>query len=68
MTKNKTDKNIMNRLFQKRETMLGLIVIVLFVILSITNKNFFKWSNLKVIVSGLSVDGSIVIGDRKSVV
>lgn len=62
MTKNKTDKNIMNRLFQKRETMLGLIVIVLFVILSITNKNFFKWSNLKVIVSGLSVDGIIVIG------
>lgn len=42
--------------------MLGLIVIVLFVILSITNKNFFKWSNLKVIVSGLSVDGIIVIG------
>lgn len=42
MTKNKTDKNIMNRLFQKRETMLGLIVIVLFVILSITNKNFLN--------------------------
>lgn len=62
MTKSKSDKSFIKKLFERRETVLALIVIALFIILSITNANFFKWSNLKVIISGLSVDGIIVIG------
>lgn len=50
------------KLFERRETMLATIVLLLFVVLSATNPNFLKWSNLKVIISSLSVDGIIVIG------
>ncbi|MDY4208202.1 MAG: ABC transporter permease [Lachnospiraceae bacterium] len=62
MEKKESGKGYLKKLFEKRETMLALIVIVLFVVLSITNSNFLKWSNLKVIISSLSVDGIIVIG------
>ncbi len=58
----KSGKNLVKKLFEKRETMLALIVIVLFVILALSTRNFLKWSNLKVIISSLSVDGIIVIG------
>ena len=62
MEKKESGKGYLKKLFEKRETMLALIVIVLFVVLSITNSNFLKWSHLKVIISSLSVDGIIVIG------
>ncbi|MDO4620390.1 MAG: ABC transporter permease [Lachnospiraceae bacterium] len=62
MTEKKSGKSLFAGIFEKREAMLGIIVIVLFIILSITNKNFLKWSNLKVVISSLSVDGIIVTG------
>lgn len=62
MLKNNFNKNLFAKILSKRETMLFLIVVVLFILLSITNNNFLKWSNLKVIICSLSVDGIIVIG------
>lgn len=62
MMKNLSGKRLLEKIFAQRETTLALIVIVLFAVLSVTNGNFLKWSNLKVIISSLSVDGIIVIG------
>lgn len=56
------NNSLMKKLFAHRETMLAVIVIVCFVVLSITNPAFLRWSNLKVVISGLSVDGIIVVG------
>lgn len=62
MTKVKDKIYFFQKLVAKRETMLSLIVLCMFVVLVFTNDNFIKWSNLKVIISSLSVDGIIVMG------
>ena len=55
-------KNIFIRILEKREAMLALIVLAMYVILSFANKNFMKWSNQKVVISSMAVDGIVVIG------
>ncbi|MCF0145249.1 MAG: ABC transporter permease [Eubacterium sp.] len=55
-------KNVFARFMEKREAMLGLIVLAMYIVLSIINKNFLTWSNQKVIISSMAVDGIVVVG------
>ena len=55
-------KSLFIRILEKREAMLALIVLAMYIILSFANKNFMKWSNQKVVISSMAVDGIVVIG------
>ena len=55
-------KSFFARLMERREAMLGLIVAAMYVFLSFANKNFMTWSNQKVLISSMAVDGIVVIG------
>ena len=59
---NAKQKNLFVRILEKREAMLGLIVLAMYIFLGIANKNFMKWSNQKVVISSMAVDGIVVIG------
>ena len=59
---NTKQKNLLIRILEKREAMLGLIVLAMYIFLSFANKNFMKWSNQKVVISSMAVDGIVVIG------
>ena len=49
-------------IFQLREMNLILIILALIVFLSLTNTFFPRWSNIRIILGSLSIDGIIVIG------
>ena len=55
-------KNFFAAVLEKREAMLGLIVVAMYIFLSFANKNFMTWSNQKVVISSMAVDGIVVIG------
>ena len=55
-------KSFFSKLLEKREAMLGLIVLAMYIFLSFANKNFMTWSNQKVVISSMAVDGIVVIG------
>lgn len=61
-TANTKQKSLIVRILEKREAMLALIVLAMYIFLSIANKNFMKWSNQKVVISSMAVDGIVVIG------
>lgn len=56
------EKSWFAKLMDNREAMLGLIVIAMYILLSFANKNFMTWSNQKVVISSMAVDGIVVIG------
>ena len=55
-------KGFFAKLMEKREAMLALIVLAMYVVLSLVNENFMTWSNQKVVISSMAVDGIVVIG------
>ena len=59
---NPKQKSLFAKLMERREAMLALIVIAMYVLLSFLNKNFLTWSNQKVVISSMAVDGIVVIG------
>ena len=59
---NAKQKSLIVRILEKREAMLALIVLAMYSFLSFANKNFMKWSNQKVVISSMAVDGIVVIG------
>ncbi len=59
---NGAKKSILGNLLKQRETLLALIVLAIFVVMGITNKNFLKWTNISTIITSLAIDGIIVIG------
>lgn len=52
----------LTNVFKQREAFLAIIVLLIFVFMGITNKNFLKWTNISTILTSLAIDGIIVIG------
>ncbi len=55
-------KNFLSSLLEQREALLALIVVAIFIIMGVTNKNFLKWTNISTIITSLAIDGIVVIG------
>ena len=55
-------KSFLSMLLEQREALLALIVVIVFIAMGITNKNFLNWVNLSTIITSLAIDGIIVIG------
>ena len=55
-------KSFFAKLMERREAMLALIVVAMYIVLSFITPSFMTWSNQKVVISSMAVDGIVVIG------
>lgn len=55
-------KSFFAKLMERREAMLALIVVTMYIVLSFITPSFMTWSNQKVVISSMAVDGIVVIG------
>lgn len=59
--KNKSN-SILSRIIGMREFNLFVIIIVASVVMGFTSEYFFRWTNLRVLLSSMATDGIVVIG------
>jgi len=52
----------LRKLVEMREFLLAALVVVAFIVLSLTSPYFFRWDNFRIVLSSMSIDGIVVIG------
>lgn len=58
----KETNRFLSKIRGMRELNLFIIIVVAMLLMGITNEFFFKWTNLRVLLSSMSTDGIVIIG------
>ena len=57
----KESKGVLSKIRGMRELNLFIIIVLAMVLMGLTNEYFFKWTNLRVLLSSMSTDGIVII-------